>query len=66
MEKMITVSVTPEQHQETKILAAELCMSIKEIFWLGVEQAEKEKSWRQGGEELGDPPKLLLPKTNIL
>ena len=43
MEKMITVRVTAEQHKQIKMLSAETGLSIKEIFWLGVEQAEKEK-----------------------
>lgn len=51
MEKMITIRVTAEQHQQVKVLAAELGMSIKEIFWLGVEQAEKEKAWKEGDKE---------------
>ena len=43
MEKMITVRVTPDQHKQIKMLSAETGLSIKEIFWLGVDRAEKEK-----------------------
>ena len=41
MTKMITVRVTAEQHRQIKMLSAETGLSIKEIFWLGVERAEK-------------------------
>ena len=43
MDKMITVRVTAEQHKKIKMLSAETGLSIKEIFWLGVDRAEKEK-----------------------
>ena len=43
MEKMITVRVSAEQHKQIKVLSAENGLSIKEIFWLGVDRAEKEK-----------------------
>ena len=43
MDKMITVRVSAEQHKKIKVLSAETGLSIKEIFWLGVDRAEKEK-----------------------
>ena len=43
MQKMITVRVTAEQHKKVKMLSAETGLSIKEIFWLGVERARDEK-----------------------
>ena len=43
MHKMITVRVTPDQHKKIKMLSAETGLSIKEIFWLGVDRAEKVK-----------------------
>ena len=42
MAKLITVRVTPEQHQEIKILAAETGLTIKQIFWLGFGRAREE------------------------
>ena len=43
MDKMITVRVSAEQHKQIKVLSAETGLSIKEIFWLGVERARDEK-----------------------
>ena len=39
MDKMITVRVSAEQHKQIKMLSAETGLSIKEIFWLGVDRA---------------------------
>ena len=43
MDKMITVRVSAEQHKKIKMLSAETGLSIKEIFWLGVDRARDEK-----------------------
>ena len=51
MEKMITVRVTPDQHKQIKMLSAETGLSIKEIFWLGVEQAEREGNDEKSTQE---------------
>ena len=51
MDKMITVRVSAEQHKQIKMLSAETGLSIKEIFWLGVEQAEREGNDEKSTQE---------------
>ena len=51
MKKMITVRVTADQHKQIKMLSAETGLSIKEIFWIGVEQARTTTNKRENRNE---------------